>query len=75
MPVKVTVRFRLFPEDILIRYKGAETLKFYVTNSLKEVRNVNYKGKHYKIRIIERSLEFRLRRFKPIAQHLLRLQK
>jgi len=39
MPVKVTVRFRQIPEDILLRYKGADTLKFYVMNSLKEVSN------------------------------------
>jgi hypothetical protein len=38
MPIKVTVRFRLFPEDALLRYKGADTLKFYVMNSLKEVK-------------------------------------
>jgi len=42
MPIKVTVRFRLFPEDALLRYKGADTLKFYVMNSLKEV-NINMK--------------------------------
>lgn len=44
MPVKVTVRFRLFPEEMLIKYKGAETLKFYTMNSLKEVRVIKKKA-------------------------------